>query len=398
MSVDTCSQLKDFTDSVSCHRRLPAIERMMAKRENRCQLLTLPAIQASPRSLQGPVLRETDTIKTSRLQSYKHWPHQYPTTELMASNGWFYCLVNDQTICIYCDTVCHNWKPTDDPHEVHSRLAPDCLFVRSITSSPSTDSPKTISDLSLTARLDPRHATMCELSRREKSFDNPAWTQTSPSAEVLAYAGFFYPGTGNVVTCFYCGGCLHKWSENDNPKVEHARWFPSCLYAKHLCGNRLYTQIQVTKKQLVTEKNKFDNDTLVRLVNARLDLPVVQRLREKYALAVIKQCIEQQLKMNQDDFQSDGDLAMACFLQQKQIDAIQGDANRIITPSENQTETDSTEVSEQKIGDCFICLTEERQLACMPCGHLCACVACGYALRTCPVCREKIQAFVRICY
>jgi hypothetical protein len=237
---------------------------------------------------------------------------------------------------------------------------------------------------------------MCEVIRRQETFNNPSWTQTLPSAEDLALAGFFYSGTGNSVTCFNCNGSLYQWSEGDSPKVEHARWFPNCQYAKHLCGDRLHADIQTTKKQLAIEKSGFDKETLIRLVNARLDLPVVQRLREKYSLAIIKRCIEDQLKAHQDDFKSDNDLAMACLILQKQIDVIQGKPEKVITPSQDQTLIDSKEVPIKKLDDCLICLTEERQLACMPCGHLCACVSCGYALRTCPICRQKIESFVRI--
>ncbi|CAF2386258.1 unnamed protein product [Rotaria sp. Silwood2] len=45
---------------------------------------------------------------------------------------------------------------------------------------------------------------------------------------------------------------------------------------------------------------------------------------------------------------------------------------------------------------CVICLTKEKRLACMPCGHLVACVPCGHSLRSCPICRCEIDAFVRI--
>lgn len=45
---------------------------------------------------------------------------------------------------------------------------------------------------------------------------------------------------------------------------------------------------------------------------------------------------------------------------------------------------------------CLICLTEEKQVACIPCGHLCACVACGHSLRSCPICRHQIEALVRV--
>jgi hypothetical protein len=45
---------------------------------------------------------------------------------------------------------------------------------------------------------------------------------------------------------------------------------------------------------------------------------------------------------------------------------------------------------------CVFCWKEEKRLACIPCGHLVACVNCSQTLRTCPVCRRSIEAFVRI--
>jgi hypothetical protein len=43
-----------------------------------------------------------------------------------------------------------------------------------------------------------------------------------------------------------------------------------------------------------------------------------------------------------------------------------------------------------------LCFTEEKRLACIPCGHFATCVACGHSLRSCPICRREIEAFVRI--
>jgi hypothetical protein len=45
---------------------------------------------------------------------------------------------------------------------------------------------------------------------------------------------------------------------------------------------------------------------------------------------------------------------------------------------------------------CVLCLMEEKRLACIPCGHLATCVPCGHSLRSCPICRREIEAFVRI--
>ena len=57
-----------------------------------------------------------------------------------------------------------------------------------------------------------------------------------------------------------------------------------------------------------------------------------------------------------------------------------------------QSQTDASSPS----NPCVLCLTEEKRLACIPCGHLATCVPCGHSLRSCPICRREIEAFVRI--
>ena len=337
-------------------------------------------------------LNEFESLRQVRGHSLSHWPHFTPSRELMIAAGWFSCNVNDRVICIYCNTICQEWTNDDDPAEVHARLAPQCSFVLSM--SPIERSPKIINK-EFNEKFEPSHPTMAEMSRRQATFSNATWTANSPNVDDLVRAGFFSTGISNTVTCFCCNGSLHQWGVNDNPMIEHARWFPNCIYAKHLCGDALYGKIQVSKKRILIE-NKMKSDELSRSVAARLDLPVVQRLRSQYQLAIIKRCIEDQLRIKNDDFKSDIDLTMACYILKKQIDIIKGCKDKVIVPSKNRQLETSMEVSKPSLGECFICLIEEKQLACMPCGHLCACVPCGYALRSCPVCRQKIQCFIRI--
>jgi len=154
-----------------------------------------------------------------------------------------------------------------------------------------------------------------------------------------------------------------------------------------------------------------------------------------------------------EDFLSDSDLLMACTILQKQIEHINGKKENIIVPSvamkrireseqagnlsaqssnnnDNEMKTissesnpdtatsKSSEVMKQNQVDeklrrrdgssgpeenssslenlCVLCLEDEKRLACIPCGHLATCVPCGHSLRSCPICRRGIDAFVRI--
>lgn len=353
----------------------------------------LKQTQISKRS--GLCLKELESLKKARLQTFTHWPHSIPSREHMVLNGWFYCQIADRTLCIYCNTLCQNWTIYDDPYEVHANAAPHCPFLQSIK--PSSVPSNSSSNRSITNEtMQVRHPHMLSVTSRIDSFNKPTWTFTSPSVESLAQAGFFLSNTSNVVTCFYCNGSLHQWGANDSPKIEHARWFPHCTYARHLCGDSLHARIQLANHKRSNETKSLDNETVNRLVQPRLDLPIVERLQQDYKLEIIKHCLEEQFRKNHDDFPSDYDLTIACMILKKQTDILEGKLGHIVKLSKSSTDKNSMEISDNNADDCLICLEEKRQLACLPCGHLCVCVSCGYALQGCPICREKIQSFVRI--
>jgi hypothetical protein len=71
-------------------------------------------------------------------------------------------------------------------------------------------------------------------------------------------------------------------------------------------------------------------------------------------------------------------------------------SERSVTKEQKTEVKTSPENSSSSSNLCVLCWTEEKRLACIPCGHLATCVPCGHSLRTCPICRREIEAFVRI--
>jgi baculoviral IAP repeat-containing protein 2/3 len=461
-------------------------------------------------------LLEIDLLLQVRRRTFSHWPHRtIPSSSQMIEAGFFNCNVGDRVICIYCNLICQQWTPhTDDPCEVHKTLSPNCIYVKAKLIRPSASSiiivnessttvatnnhlptsnhldPLRSNEIVFTAACNPAYA---ELPKRHASFTT--WPHENlPPVDDLVRAGFFYTGTKTIVTCFYCNGSLQNWGPNDNPMIEHARWFPHCAYAKQLCGDEMYRKIQESKRaqqeraraielrdktgsgvmtntNVTTNSRQLlipDESTLSRLVAARLDLPISQRLLDQnFKLSIIKRCWEDQLRLKQDDFVSECDLFVACLILQKQIEHIDGKKENIVIPSirmeqirerneglireqttnlprstvntndvemttsqsltnestssqssvestsklattGTQGETKATKQTPPATHDqeqsnnatpsnpCVLCLTEEKRLACIPCGHLATCVPCGHSLRSCPICRREIEAFVRI--
>jgi hypothetical protein len=227
-------------------------------------------IETNHEKIQSNSLLETDSIQQIRRRTFSHWPHRTtPSQAQMIEAGFFNCNVGDRVICIYCNLICQQWTPhTDDPCEVHKTLSPNCIYVKAKLIRRESGSILIVNETGVGAAAGGRsipsnnldqfrcnefvHTAACnvtysELPKRTASF--ATWpNENLPSVDELVKAGFFYTGTKNIVTCFYCNGSLQNWGPNDNPTIEHARWFPHCAYAKQLCGDELYRKIQESKR------------------------------------------------------------------------------------------------------------------------------------------------------
>jgi hypothetical protein len=290
-------------------------------------------------------LIEVKKLKQIRRRTFSHWSHRMKSlVEKMIAAGFFSCNVGDRVICLYCNLICQQWSTdTDDPSQVHQTLSPQCPYVLSMLIYPQL-SPTLILNDTLTNnqihRFDPIvyttpcHTAYSDVTKRLESFATWSHETSSPSVDELVRAGFFYTGSGNIVTCFYCNGSLQNWSATDNPRNEHARWFGHCPYAKQLCGDELHSQIQeanharqgksvsidyltsiyssfffLERDKVMTQSNETsqnsycqlqtnDSNMLSRLVAARLDLSSSQSLLDQhFKLSVIKRSWEDQLQL-----------------------------------------------------------------------------------------------------
>jgi len=213
---------------------------------------------ASAVNFQLNKLVEVEILKQVRKRTFSHWPHRSsPSSSQMIEAGFFNCNVGDRVICIYCNLICQQWTPnSDDPCEVHKKLSPKCCYVIAMLTASETTSISIINEASTSVDPFRCHAIVytaacntnyIEIPKRYASFAN--WpNENLPPVDDLVRAGFFFTGTKTTVTCFYCNGSLQNWGPNDNPMIEHARWFPHCAYAKQLCGAELYRKIQESKR------------------------------------------------------------------------------------------------------------------------------------------------------
>ncbi|KAF0762655.1 death-associated inhibitor of apoptosis 1-like, partial [Aphis craccivora] len=57
----------------------------------------------------------------------------------------------------------------------------------------------------------------------------------------LSESGLKYTGVGDIVECLFCGPVLQKWSNNDIPWVEHAKWNSKCIFVL-LCKGKEFIE------------------------------------------------------------------------------------------------------------------------------------------------------------
>lgn len=132
-------------------------------------------------------------------------------------------------------------------------------------------------ELGITKHSGPRFSTYATLEARLKSFNNwPSHLKQTP--RVMAQAGFFHLGihfyksfssraficlhtkpcccsigTNDHVNCFHCGSGLRNWEPEDDPWLEHARWFPQCRFVMLMKGEQF---IKAASESMSTHKTK----------------------------------------------------------------------------------------------------------------------------------------------
>lgn len=180
------------------------------------------------------VLVEAKTFQQARERTFLSWSSEsYPCRMMMKQAGWFIVRTTNGefvSVCLYCKIACRDWTRAHDPHEIHKKLSPNCVFVlyshpTQIPSSPIIDS------LPDREEVLPSSHTMAPLFKRTKSFDQWPSGSPHPSPNILAEAGLFYNGQNTIVECFFCHGQQSIFRSNDNPMLAHTN---SCGYAKHL--------------------------------------------------------------------------------------------------------------------------------------------------------------------
>ncbi|XP_071845311.1 baculoviral IAP repeat-containing protein 7-B-like [Apostichopus japonicus] len=216
-------------------------------------------------------------IMNSELERYRtyeklEWPNSIPVEPRdLAAAGLYFTGQGDRVACFACRGCLSNWEAGDSPQEEHRRLFPKCPFIlgkfcdnvpldketNSTDSMPSGLPDYAIKtppldrlvpsklgipasgrlihpmDIVMSSRPTPDVLQTCQhpqYAMENQRLDSyRGWPARNPmKPTVLSRAGFFYSGASDKVICFYCGGSLQSWQQEDDPWVEHARSFQRC--------------------------------------------------------------------------------------------------------------------------------------------------------------------------
>lgn len=304
----------------------------------------------------------------------QRWPPGVPVSPRdLAKDGFYYTGIDDKVQCTHCGGILSGWCEGDIVALEHRQHFPNCPWVKHgslmLEAFAPTIPTYNVEDLAIGQPAlpigesyeqyqkpsvpGPKFQNYAMESARKASFRG--WpTQRTLRPDDLCKAGFFYLGEGDKCRCFYCGNTLLKWDPEDDPLLEHAKWFPDCAWLK----------LKINTVQHA--ENSFG--------------PVEQDERMLHASRATNQPHEQtrtnlfnEPKVTSQPLTTEDESA-----ERKKL-------NEILRENEN--------LKEQRL--CKICLDEDAGVLFEPCGHICCCSSCGVPLQQCPICRTSITNIIK---
>ncbi|KAI8745589.1 inhibitor of apoptosis [Biomphalaria glabrata] len=246
-------------------------------------------------------------------------------------------------------------------------------------------------------------------NERIKTFSN--WPPSHLiQKEDLADAGFYYAAYGDCARCFFCGGGLRNWEDEDDVWVEHARWFPKCAFIRQLMGQNFVDAVQELNKT----KDKISFQMVIETMGGspaafQLDSKSQPLKRDAAVRAMIEfgyketQVLEvaNHLKSQENVIMSADVLLKKLteesetnpHLSNRQLRAMRKSATEQDLESIRKMKERNNELRQQTM--CKICMDKDVEVVFLPCGHLVSCAECAGALKDCAVCRKPVKGTVR---
>ncbi|XP_060741659.1 E3 ubiquitin-protein ligase XIAP [Tachysurus vachellii] len=317
----------------------------------------------------------------ARLRTFINWPSCSPVQPHdLAEAGMFYVPEGDRQLdrvqCFCCAGMLVNWEEGDDPWQEHSRIYPNCFFIlgHDVGNIPS-EQPRT--------RNSGHSSSMDSFEKRLESFGDRAHPINHES---LARAGFSRTGEQDCVVCFKCGGRLKIWQPNDDPWVEHAKYYPGCSFLLAEKGQEFINSVQLRHPGSSTS-NGFSH-------HERAASNVQQSEISKKAVDMgldpikVERFILEKLRQNGKGYSSVEDL-----IQDITSGVCDGDSDM---SQESQTIDPLKKLEKLQLEKlCKVCMDSDVSIVFVPCGHFVTCKECSKSLHKCPICCKEIAQKIK---
>ncbi|CAC5368147.1 BIRC7_8 [Mytilus coruscus] len=241
------------------------------------------------KSKRSSSLKESMQFEWFRLSSFASYPKTSHSVIRLAGAGFYYEGNGDEVTCYACGFKHKDWKPTDDPKQIHKQKAPKCPFgIQNLMVSEkhygsvkeqhanearahheNTFTVDRIQENSVTVDRNRENTVTDDRNRENTVTDdrNRENTVTDDRNQELINAGFFYTGTEDHCRCFFCGGGLRRWEEGDLPWTEHARWYPKCPFVIQCKGEKFIEDVaEKEHMQSPSGLNGYTNNPAVQTI------------------------------------------------------------------------------------------------------------------------------------
>ncbi|XP_067675407.1 baculoviral IAP repeat-containing protein 7-like isoform X2 [Haliotis asinina] len=329
----------------------------------------------------------------TRLQTFEHWPLASAIKpEQLAKTGFYYIGPSDRVKCVFCNGILKSWLPNDDPATEHRFHFPHCPFLqgKDVGNVPmATEQVARPRSLVMESVRFPAYA---EIGSRLNSLSRLP-EGVLQNRQVMAEAGFFYTGHGDSVKCYSCGGALRNWQADDDPWIEHARWFPRCPYLRHQKGDEFVDDIESNfRNASVPTTPHRENPPSAERHHEELS-PMIQAVMESggYSEDVVQRVLLNLKRIRGPSFQVDVETLMEAVMSEQEKAAV----SESTSPAGTTASTSGSHLPSEERIICKICMEREVEVTFQPCGHLVCCEECAHQLRECPVCRTRIRSTVR---
>lgn len=221
----------------------------------------------------------------------------------------------------------------------------------------------------------PKFPQYAVLATRLRSYEN-GWSEHVPvRTDALAKAGLVFTGVGDSVRCFFCGGGLRNWDRDDDPWLEHATWYPECVFLILRKGAEYVRRVS---------NGERPSDVRNRPPTVQFDP----------SSAAAQSCLQNGFR------ESDVRKAFERLRRTKGVNSetVRGaDIARLILDEDLDDEIAGVPVSEAdeerlSSGDkCLFCCDEPACVEHVPCGHAVSCGSCTFGYDDCPVCKRPVR-------